>query len=49
MVSLLIDIPEPLHQALRDYLERNKFADQDVLVAEAIALYLQAQEQRQAA
>lgn len=49
MVSLLIEVPDSLHQSLREYLKRDKSLDQDALVSEAIALFLQSQAGRKAA
>lgn len=39
-VSLLVDLPEPLHQSMRAYLESNPSMSQDDLIASAINLLL---------
>lgn len=42
-VSLLVEIPEPLHQSIQNYLEQFPTCDQDELFTTAIALFLQSQ------
>ncbi|MEM9116904.1 MAG: DUF2811 domain-containing protein [Cyanobacteria bacterium P01_F01_bin.56] len=39
-VSLLIEVPEPLHEALQDYLDAHPDWDQDRVFAAALSLFL---------
>lgn len=39
-VSLLAELPEELHESLRDYLDRNPDWDQDRVFAAALSLFL---------
>ena len=39
-ISLMIDLPEALHEALRSYLDSHAELDQDSAIAAAIALFL---------
>ena len=42
LVSILVEIPESLHEDLTDFLDQNRCADQDKVVYEALRVYLQA-------
>lgn len=39
-VSILAEIPEPLHASLKDYLERHPDWDQDRVFSAALSLFL---------
>lgn len=39
-VSLLIEVPEPLHKALQDYLDTHPGWDQDRVINAALSLFL---------
>ena len=43
MISLFIELPEALKEAIALYLDKNKGQDQDSLIAAAIMLYLEDQ------
>ncbi|OUC13804.1 MAG: hypothetical protein B0A82_15635 [Alkalinema sp. CACIAM 70d] len=49
MISLFAELPEPLHQALAQYVEAHPNWDQDRTIAAALSLFLMQNSQDQAA